>query len=176
MEHRLARPMCAPDAPPLWRCNARKQHYPNGIECREIIEKAPTIHRCSCAQYMRKDYPYLKEGPPYITREKNREDLEANYVGLYEPVGYTELEALCVVCGKAIKLDGRTAAKFRESTDEEALHVACLSGEDAQALHALTGGAYALPYLIRRRAAQREDCDGQEDEGEGGGPPGGGGT
>lgn len=176
MEHRLMRPMRALGAPPLWRCNARKKHYPNGVECRELIDKAPDVYRCMCVRCLREEYPYLEEGPPHITREKNRKELEADYVGLYEPAGYTELETPCVVCGKPIKLDGKTAARFRESPDEEAIHVTCLSSEAAQALHALAGGAYALPYLIRRKAAQQEECDGPEDDREEGRPPDEGGT
>lgn len=173
MENRLARPMYAANAPPLWRCNVKKRHYPEGVEVREITEKAPTVHPCFCKECLLKLYPYLEEGPVWVPEEHPhfKEQLEAEYVGMYEPAGYTELETPCTVCKKPIKLDGKTAAKFRENP-EEAVHVACLGGEEAQALHAID---YVLPYFIRRKRDQQEECDGTEDEGEGGGPDGGGG-
>jgi hypothetical protein len=172
MENRLPRPMSAHDAPPLWRCNARKEHCPEGIECRELIDKAPTISPCLCKRCMIEMYPYLEEGTPWIVNEKWRERLEADFVGLYEPEGYAKARPPCVKCGVVIKIDGKTASKF-EQNDEEIIHVACLSDEDAQALHEIAGGAYALPYLIRKRqVAQEEECDGPEAEGEDSGSAG----
>ena len=101
-----------------------------------------------------------------------RELLEADYVGLYEPEGYAKARPPCVKCGVVIKIDGKTASKF-EQNDEEIIHVACLSDKDAQALHEIAGGAYALPYLIRKRqVAQEEEWDGPEAEGEDSGSAG----
>ena len=165
MENRLPRPMHVNDAPPNWRCNARKSHCPEGVECRELIDKAPTISPCACASCMLEQYPYLEEGAPYIVREKARDLLEADYVGLYEPERYTRLKPLCVRCGREIKIDGGTAARFARN-DEEIVHVSCLSEGDAKALHEIAGGAFALPYIIRK-CTQQEELDETEGTEEG---------
>jgi len=170
MQSRLPLPMMAlgQDAPPLWRCNARKKHYPEGTEVRELMEKAPTIHACMCVLCMLENYPYLEEGPPWLCKEEFNDVLEVEFVGLYEPAGYDKARPRCVECGEPIKIDGKMASKFRHN-DEEIIHVTCLSVEDALALNTIAGGAYALPYLVRRRPeaqpeeTKEEECDDREE-------------
>lgn len=138
------------EAPPRWRCNARKQHCPDGVAYWDIIEKAPMILPCMCMECMIEKYPYLEVGESYIVREENREELEQDCVGLYVPPDSTECTLSCSVCDKPIDVDDESAERFNEE-EEAATHVACLSTAETEILNAGAGGYYRASYIVRKK-------------------------
>lgn len=154
MTTRLPKPTGFRNSPPLWVCNALKEHAPDGLEVRKLTEQAPTMYPCRCRECLCKDFPYLEEGPVHITSEEWREKLEEDYVGMYEPERYIEIFPSCAVCGSSVRLDGREALRFQRGS-YEVVHVHCLSDESRQQLNEISGGAFVLPYLIRERTNER---------------------